>query len=71
MFGIDKSSILKAGMGIGLNLASKLNRKNVAEFINKDQKNSIRLLYPNLDFGYSYSKDYHNFLQNFWDDEEF
>lgn len=71
LLGLNKSNLLQSGVKFGLNVASKLDRSEVANFINRDKKNTIRLLFPNLDFGYSYKKDYHNFLYKWFDEEEF
>jgi len=71
LLGIDKNSLLKQGVNIGLNVASRFDRTKVAQFINKNKKNSIRLLFPNLDFGYSYRKDDRDFLYKWFDEEEF
>ena len=44
-------------MSIGLNFATKINdADSIRKFVEKDNKNTIRLTFPNLDFGgYNYS----------------
>jgi hypothetical protein len=45
-------------MSFGLNfLQSVTSTDAAARFINSDESNSIRLLFPNLDFGFSYAKE--------------
>ncbi len=62
---IDKKKVLKFGLDLGLTLAesatSLLKReKTVNQFLTSHPKNSIRLLFPNLDFSYSYPTSIHD-----------
>lgn len=38
------------------------------DFIEADEQNSIRLLYPNLDFNFSYGAENEAFLRKYFDD---
>ena len=58
-FGLSGSqtqkNVLSTSMKTGLSvLQSVTSTDRAAQFINSDAKNSIRLLFPSLDFGYSY-----------------
>lgn len=57
VFGLNGTNLLQRGVKIGLSVASGFDRSIVANYINKSRKNSIRLLFPNLDFGFTYKKD--------------
>ena len=57
--------MLRLGTNIGLSVTSALySKKSAGDFIAMPQ-NSIRLLFPNLDFNFSYKKDYDLLLKNF------
>ena len=58
--------LLSLGLGFGLNaLQAVASTENLKRYIETDPKNSIRLLFPNLDFNYSYSSNNH--LKNSFD----
>ena len=53
--GLNEKAMVKTGMSLGLNiLQSVTNTDECAKYINARKQNSIRLLFPNLDFGYKY-----------------
>jgi hypothetical protein len=48
-----QKSALETGLGIGLKLsANVIPIGGLKKFLESDAKNSIRLLYPNIDFNY-------------------
>lgn len=56
---VDKKTVLRMGLDLGLVLAEKSlelteQDKAVHIFLTEDPRNSIRLLFPNLDFSYAY-----------------
>lgn len=59
--GLNEKAMLQGGLGLGLNLLQSMtNTDDCAKHINARKQNSIRLLFPNLDFGYSYPVEGHN-----------
>lgn len=55
---------MKTGLSL---LSSVTNVKKCADFINEDNSNSIRLLFPNLDFGYNYDSTRKHDLYDYFD----
>ena len=56
---------MSIGLNVGLNLAST---KKVKDFIESDNKNSIRLMFPNLDFNFDHNSEK---LREIWDSDIF
>ena len=55
-------------MSIGLNVATKINDSDsIKQFVEKENKNTIRLTFPNLDFG---GQNYKH-LKKYWDEDVF
>ena len=55
-------------MSTGLSLLQSVTRTDkAAKFINQDRSNSIRLLFPSLDFGYSYDAEAKTDLYDYFD----
>ena len=48
-------------------LMSIADTEKVAKYIKSDQKNSIRLMFPSLDFGYSYEPNAQSALYDYFD----
>ena len=48
-------------------LMSIADKGKVAKYIKSDQKNSIRLMFPSLDFGYSYEPNTQSALYDYFD----
>ena len=69
MSGSDTSkSVLRTGMSTGLQLLQSVTKTDkAANFINQDKSNSIRLLFPSLDFGYSYDAKAKTDLYDYFD----
>ena len=61
-------NMFNASLKTGLNvLQSVTGTSRAADFIKADDKNSIRLLFPSLDFGYSYDPAARGDLYEFFD----
>lgn len=55
-----QKSLLNFGLGLGLQvLQSVASTSALKDYIETDPRNSIRLLFPNLDFNYSYASNSH------------
>ena len=62
--------MLNTGVSIGLSVSNTLfDTKSCADYIKSNKNNSIRLLYPNLDFNYSYQNN--EFLKEHWDSADY
>ena len=48
-------------------LMSIADTEKTAKFIESDKKNSIRLMFPSLDFGYSYEPNAQSALYDYFD----
>lgn len=63
-----QKSLLSTSMKTGLSLLSKVtDTSKAAHFLNESDKNSIRLLFPSLDFGYSYDAKRKQDLYDYFD----
>lgn len=66
--GINQNSLFESGVAVGLSVAGAVfNTKRCKQYIEHDPANSIRLLYPNLDFNYSYNSECARFLTQSFD----
>lgn len=64
-----QKSTLEVGLGIGLKLSANVIPLNgLKKFLDSEQKNSIRLLYPNIDFNYSQTHENDIHLKETWDE---
>jgi hypothetical protein len=61
---------MHTGVSFGLSMASSLmDTSSCTAYIDARKENSIRLLYPNLDFGFNYQDGER--LRRLWDQEQF
>ena len=70
-----RKQVFEGGRDIGLKVASKLvDREKIRKYIESDNKTTIRLTFPNLDFGISTGSDKEdnkNHLEKYWDEDAF
>lgn len=70
-----RKAVFEGGREIGLKVASKLvDREKIRKYIESDNKTTIRLTFPNLDFGISTGPDKKGneiHLQKYWDEDAF
>lgn len=71
-FGLSGSALqknfLSSTMSTGLKVLNRVtNTRKCADFLNKDESHSIRLLFPSLDFGYSYDSKSRGDLYDYFD----
>lgn len=63
-----QKSLLNSSMKTGLSLLSKVtDTSKAANFLKASDKNSIRLLFPSLDFGYTYDTKRKQDLYDYFD----
>jgi len=68
-----QKQLFLAGRDIGLRVAKNVvNHSKIVNYVESNNKNTIRLTFPNLDFGIAYgSKTNDSFLRKHWDEDAF